>query len=75
MTVLLFYTFNVGVFMILLNMFLAIVADSYAEVKGNQSKEDIQFYFALADQVRAFFSPNPQVDFSNPRLVTRLDST
>ena len=52
MTILLFYSYNIGVFMILLNMFLAIVADSYADVKGNQTQEDLDYYYDLGAQAR-----------------------
>mmetsp|Transcript_18147 Transcript_18147/g.59274 ORF Transcript_18147/g.59274 Transcript_18147/m.59274 type:complete len:1019 (-) Transcript_18147:50-3106(-) len=47
----LFYFFNALVFMVLLNMFLAIICDSFAEVKGNQSEEDLLFYSKLKDQI------------------------
>lgn len=51
MAPLLFYTYFAVVFFILLNMFLAIVNDSYAEVKAHQSEEDIMFYINLRNQV------------------------
>ncbi|CAG9461774.1 unnamed protein product [Pedinophyceae sp. YPF-701] len=51
MAPLLFYSFILVVFFILLNMFLAIVNDAYAEVKGNQSEEDLNFYINLKDKI------------------------
>mmetsp|Transcript_18173 Transcript_18173/g.61824 ORF Transcript_18173/g.61824 Transcript_18173/m.61824 type:complete len:1064 (+) Transcript_18173:206-3397(+) len=47
----LFISFNIIAFFILLNMFLAIICDSYAEVKGNQSDEDLQYYIELSDKI------------------------
>jgi len=47
----LFYFFNVIVFFILLNMFLAIICDAFAEVKGNQTEEDLMYYINLKDQL------------------------
>lgn len=40
----LFYLFILLVVMILINMFLAILADAYMEAKTNQSDEDMEFY-------------------------------
>ena len=51
MAPLLFYLLQVVMFFILLNMFLAIICDAYADVKGNQSEEDLNFYTALKDKV------------------------
>ncbi|GHP05451.1 polycystic kidney disease 2-like 1 [Pycnococcus provasolii] len=51
MAPLLFYLLQVVMFFILLNMFLAIICDAYADVKGNQSEEDLNFYSNLKDQL------------------------
>jgi len=51
MAPLLFYSFILVGFMILLNMFLAIICDSFAEVKGNQSEEDLEYYTKLRDAI------------------------
>ena len=48
---LLFYTFILMGFMLLMNMLLAIVCDSFADVKGNQSEEDLNFYLNLRDKL------------------------
>lgn len=53
MTPFLFYLFVTFVFMILLNMFLAIIADAYSEVKEEETEEDINFYTKLAEQLGA----------------------
>ncbi|UPR03093.1 polycystin cation channel protein [Chloropicon primus] len=50
MAPLLFYLFVTFVFMILLNMFLAIITDAYAEVKEEETEEDLHFYSNLAKQ-------------------------
>lgn len=64
----LFYLYNFLVFFILLNMFLAIIADSYAEVKGNQTEEDLKFYYNLRDTVMS----NMQVLFKKKETVHEL---
>jgi len=51
MTPLLFYLYISFVFFILLNMFLAIINDAYAEVKANQSEDDLKYYVHLKDRV------------------------
>ena len=56
MAPLLFYLFVTFVFMILLNMFLAIITDAYAEVKEEESEEDINFYSNLAKQATSQIS-------------------
>eukprot|EP00232_Nephroselmis_pyriformis_P001496 CAMPEP_0182913856 /NCGR_PEP_ID=MMETSP0034_2-20130328/38248_1 /TAXON_ID=156128 /ORGANISM="Nephroselmis pyriformis, Strain CCMP717" /LENGTH=1001 /DNA_ID=CAMNT_0025050585 /DNA_START=146 /DNA_END=3151 /DNA_ORIENTATION=+ len=48
----LFYAYFVMVFFVLLNMFLAIINDSYAEVKGNQSESDLLFYSNLRAKLK-----------------------
>ena len=51
MAPLLFYLLQVVMFFILLKIFLAIICDAYADVKGNQSEEDLNFYSNLKDQL------------------------
>jgi len=48
---LLFYLYISFVFFIILNMFLAIVTDAYAEVKANQTEEDLLYYINLKDKL------------------------
>ena len=48
----LFYLYQLFVFFILLNMFLAIINDSYAEVKENQTDEDLHFYARKMEEFR-----------------------
>ena len=50
---LLFYSFVVMGMLLLLNMLLAIVCDAFADVKGNQTEEDLNFYLHLRDRLRA----------------------
>eukprot|EP00899_Mesostigma_viride_P005209 jgi/Mesvir1/1468/Mv14452-RA.1 len=40
----LFYVFNIMVFFILLNMFVAILDDSFAEIKSRRGEQDVQFF-------------------------------
>jgi len=47
MAPILFYLYICYIFFILLNMFLAIINDSYAEVKANQTEEDLLYYVRL----------------------------
>lgn len=52
MAPLLFYTFFSTVFFILLNMFLAIVNDSYMVVKSSQTEADLNFYRNMTKQFK-----------------------
>jgi polycystin 2 len=75
----LFYSYNLVVFFILLNMFLAIVADSYAEVKGNQSPEDLNFYRnmldALSNKIKKLFKKRDQIkDFKSSLMSADADA-
>jgi len=51
MAPLLFYAFVFCVVLILMNMFLGILADAYAEVKGGQGEDDLRFYSNLRTQI------------------------
>lgn len=66
MAPILFYSFIVMGFMLLMNMLLAIVCDSFADVKGNQSEEDLNFYINLRDKLatraRALFTKNKELN-------------
>jgi len=66
MAPILFYSFIVMGFMLLMNMLLAIVCDSFADVKGNQSEEDLNFYINLRDKLavraKALFSRNKELN-------------
>mmetsp|Transcript_18756 Transcript_18756/g.46699 ORF Transcript_18756/g.46699 Transcript_18756/m.46699 type:complete len:1062 (+) Transcript_18756:270-3455(+) len=66
MAVLLFYSFILMGFMLLMNMLLAIVCDSFADVKGNQTEEDLNFYLNLRDKLSAkakqLFSRNKELN-------------
>ena len=44
---LLFFSFILMGFMLLMNMLLAIVCDSFADVKGNQTEEDLNYFYNL----------------------------
>ena len=52
--------------MLLMNMLLAIVCDSFADVKGNQTEEDLNFYLNLRDKMavkaRMLFSKNKELN-------------
>lgn len=75
MAPLLFYLFVTFVFMILLNMFLAIITDAYAEVKEEESEEDLNFYSKLAtkagSQLSKLFGQRNKVS----QLVSELKSS
>ena len=75
MAPLLFYLFVTFVFMILLNMFLAIITDAYAEVKEEESEEDVNFYANLAksagNQISKLFGQRNKVS----QLVSELKSS
>ena len=51
MAPLLFYLFIFCVVLILMNMFLGILADAYAEVKSGQGDDDLRFYSNLRSQM------------------------
>lgn len=51
MAPLLFYTYVAVVFFMLLNMFLAIINDSFIDVKSEQTEEDLAFYRNLRDKI------------------------
>jgi len=81
MAPLLFYTFIFVGFMLLMNMFLAIVCDSFAEVKDGQSEEDLNFYINLKNklsaQARLLFSSRKELNKITAELKgadTNLDN-
>ena len=71
----LFFLYQLFVFFILLNMFVAIINDSYAEVKGNQTEEDLNYYSNLmkkiSGRIMGIFQKKKQLN----QLVDELQKT
>ena len=68
MAAVLFYLYIIIMFFILLNMFLAIINDSYAEVKANQSDADLLYYVNLKNRIMARLS----IIFGRKKAVNQL---